>query len=220
MLQAVIFDLDGTVLDNEPEWEAAFERVVVEEGLKISGAVRQVNGWLHEPGIGLESNWRRLAEGDVERVRGLARKTSAAYWEMMGRSLRLKVGAVELVEQVKDRGWRTALATTSFWHVVEEELEELALQLAFDVTVTGEEVQVLKPDAEIYLLTVQKLEVESEECLVVEDAVAGVRAAAEAGCIAVGLESDYAPKKTLVAAGAKHTVKDLVALGGELKDLE
>ena len=55
----------------------------------------------------------------------------------------------------------------------------------------------LKPDPEIYLLTVQKLGLEPEDVLVIEDAVAGVRAGVEAGCKVIALESDYAPAKLL-----------------------
>ena len=59
------------------------------------------------------------------------------------------------------------------------------------MTVTGDEVLLPKPDPEIYLLTAQKLELEPADCLVIEDAVAGVRSAVEAGCPVVALASDY-----------------------------
>ena len=216
-VQAVIFDLDGTVLDNEPEWEEAFARVVAGNGLKVPTQVRQVNGWIHEPGIGLEPNWRRiLGEGQLERERDLARQVKDEYKSLSSGSLSLRPGVVELVEKIKERQMRTALATTSFWHVVEEELGALQLELAFDVTTTGEEVQLLKPDPEIYLLTAQKLELEPKDCLVVEDAVAGVRAAVEAGMQAVGLVSDYATEKMLKAAGAKVVVQVLSAVAESL----
>ena len=97
-------------------------------------------------------------------------------------------------------------------------MEELALQLAFDVTVTGDEVLLPKPDPEIYLLTAQKLELEPADCLVVEDAVAGVRSAVEAGCPVVALESDYAPAGILKAAGANWVVEgmgEILKLGND-----
>jgi HAD superfamily hydrolase (TIGR01509 family) len=206
-VQAVIFDLDGTVLDNEQVWEEAFARVVAGNGLKVLTAMRQVNGWVHEPGIGLEANWRRLVNAEGDQAHDLSGQVKAAYRELAQGELRLREGIGELIEKVKERGVRTALATTTFWHVVEEELELLQMELAFDVTTTGDEVVLQKPDPEIYALTAQKLEADPKECLVVEDAVAGVRAAVEAGMQAVGLVSDYAPGRMLAAAGAKPVKK-------------
>jgi len=220
MISAVIFDLDGTILDNEDSWEEAFSRVVTRTGIKVPGGLRQPNGWIHEPGIGLEPNWRRiLGGGNVEQERQLAHEVSEEYKTLVAGELFVKPGMVELIGKIKDRGWRTGLATTSFWHVVEDQLEELALQLAFDVTVTGDEILQLKPDPEIFLLAAQKLEVEPGECVVVEDAVGGVRAAVEAGMKAVGLVTDYAPKKLHLAAGAGLAAQDLTEVGQYLDDL-
>lgn len=216
MIQAVIFDLDGTVLDNEPEWETAFRAVV--DSNQLSVVSWMPNNWIHEPGIGITPNWKRLVPGRVEE---LTVETMQEYQNRIrempatGRKeLRIREGLVELVEKIKEGGWMTALVTGSSWNVVEKELEGLDLYLAFDVTTTGEEVIAQKPDPEIYLLTCQKLGLESEECVIVEDAVAGVRAGAEAGCAVIGLESEYAPKKMLLASGAKWAVEDLNGVWG------
>lgn len=201
MISAVIFDLDGTVLDNEPEWETAFRAVV--DSNQLSVVSWMPNKWLHEPGIGITPNWKRLAPEKAEEL------TVETMLEYRKADVKVRDGLVELIEQIKEKGWLTALVTGSSWNVVEKELEELALYLAFDVTTTGEEVVILKPDPEIYVLTCQKLGLEPKECVVVEDAIAGVRAGAEAGCMVIGLESDYAPEETLLAAGAKRVVADL-----------
>jgi HAD superfamily hydrolase (TIGR01509 family) len=207
MIRAVIFDLDGTVLDNEDDWDAAFMEVarrhdVAEPKLKLP------NGWWHEPGLGLEQNWWKILRDPIL-AKKLAGETAESYKVLSKeKNLRLREGSAELVQRVKDQGMMTALCTGSTWNVVEYELEQLGLYLAFDVTTTGEEVVMPKPDPEIYLLTAQKLNLEPEECLVVEDAVAGVRAAVEAGMQAVGLISDYAPEEMLRAAGAKEVIMD------------
>ncbi|MEK9200555.1 MAG: HAD family hydrolase, partial [Patescibacteria group bacterium] len=80
---------------------------------------------------------------------------------------------------------------------------------AFEVTTTGDEVLAHKPDPEIYLLTVQKLGVDPENCLVIEDSLAGVESGTTAGCQVVGLISDYATEEELKKAGAKWTVESL-----------
>jgi len=215
-LHAVIFDLDGTVLDNESEWEEAFQTVA--NKYKISKPeFLMPNSWWHEPGIGLSTNWRRMTDKVV--VDKLVSETVEVYKDL-NKSIHPREGMKEVVEKIKKRGWRTALSTSSTWSVVEIELEELGLELAFDITTTGEEVLVPKPDPEIYLLTAQKLETDPENCLVVEDAIAGVRAAKEAGCRVVGLISEYAVKTTLEAAGADYTIDNMNVLSALIDKLE
>ena len=213
MIQAVIFDLDGTVLDNESDWENAFQIVVSRSKLVVSKWME--NGWIHEPGIGITPNWRRYFPDDPDKVDKLARET----WNTYEPNLKIRDGLMDLVEKIKEKGWMTALCTGSSWNVVEKELEQLNLYLAFDVTTTGEEVALLKPDPEIYLLTAQKLGLDPEECLVVEDAIAGVRAGVEAGCKVIALESEYSPAKLLNAAGAEWVVEGFNEIVGILNKL-
>jgi beta-phosphoglucomutase len=226
MIEAVIFDLDGTVLDNEDDWEEAFAKVARKNSIKypVSNIQLQPNSWMHEPGIGLSANWKRIIQQDSilsnqDSIEELVRETVASY-RRLSKSLSLRGGIKELIEKIKEKGWRTALSTSSTWSVVEKELEQLGLELAFDITTTGEEVMMPKPDPEIYLLTAQKLETEPEDCLVIEDAVAGIRAAKEAGCLVTGLVSDYAPEKLVMAAGADYAVKnisDITSLLGKIE---
>lgn len=221
MIEAVIFDLDGTVIDSEGVWEEAFINVISQEGLKVNTVLRQNNGWIHEPGIGLETNWRRLVSGEVDEIRRLSNLTREAYKELTVDNLPpLRKGVGELIEKIKERGWQTALATSTYWYVVEEELEQLSMQLAFDVTTTAEEVLTPKPDPEIYLFTAQKLGVEPKNCIVIEDAIGGVRAGVEAGMKVVALRSDYASEKLMKSCGAWMTVESLDEIVSELNSIE
>jgi len=216
---AVIFDLDGTVIDTESLWNEVFEDVARNNRIDTSKALRMPNGWWHEPGLGILQNWRRVAEGET--AEKLARETWNLYAaRSVEEKLAIMEGVVETVQLVKDRGWMTALCTGSNWNVVEPELESLGLYLAFDVTTTGDEVVLLKPDPEIYLLTAQKLGVEPYECLVIEDAVVGVRAAVDAGMTAVGLVSGYAPERVMKSTGAKYTAPDFSEVMKIISSLE
>lgn len=210
-LEAVIFDLDGTVVLNEPDWEDAFRSVMEDYAVVYNSSMKLPNGWFHEPGIGISSNWKRYVL-DPLLVEKYTVETWKRYWQSnvdISHDLQVREGVVEIFEKTKELGKLTALCTGSSWNIVEKELEQLQLYLAFDVTTTGEEVLVQKPDPEIYLLTAQKLGVEPEECIVVEDSVAGVRSAVEAGCRVLGLVSDYAPGELLKVAGATYVVSGL-----------
>ena len=196
MISAVIFDLDGTVLDNEQKWEDAFRAV----------ARNNTQKWVHEPGIGVLPNWEKIV-GKGEEAVEMARETEEEY-RKTPESLAMN-GLESLVDAIKEKGWLTGLATGSNWNVVEEELEQLNLWLAFDVTTTGEEVLAQKPDPEIYLLTAQKLGVDPQNCVVIEDSMAGVKAGVAAGMRVVGLASEYATGEMLKKAGAKYVVEGL-----------
>lgn len=222
MIKAVIFDLDGTVLDNEGKWETAFKAIADKYQLSVADLLKQVNGWLHEPGIGLGPNWKKIVN-DADKAEKLARETWMKYWENLqteGESIKIREGLEETLQIVRKKVWMTALCTGSTWHVVEKELEELKLYMAFDITTTGEEIERQKPDPEIYTLTAQKLGVEPYECLVVEDSIAGIRAGIEAGCLVVGLASEYAPRDKMLTAGAQIVVRDFYELMGKIKELE
>ncbi len=202
MISAVIFDLDGTVLDNEEKWENAFRAVA------NSHALEWGSKWIHTPGIGVGPNWELIVNQLTSlSVDQLTRETCDEY--MRNSDVKVMDGVEELVEAVKERGWLTALATGTEWNVVEKELEQLNLWLAFDVTTTGEEVLTQKPDPEIYTLTAQKLGVGPENCVVIENSAAGVESAVAAGMRVVGLVSDYASRETLKKARAKDVVDSL-----------
>lgn len=223
MISAVIFDLDGTVIDNEGEWEQAFTQVITNNKLQITKNFQLPNGWVHEPGLGLVNNWRMILERDNKLAEKLVPETFAAYRQIMEESgvILPREGVGALIERIKEYGWITALCTGSFWTVVEPELEQLKLYGAFDVTTTGEEALMQKPDPEIFNLTAQKIGCEPEEVIVIEDAVAGIRAGAEAGMRTIGLISPYATEEVLKAAGATWTVTELeecMQILGEVKD--
>jgi len=199
MISAVVFDLDGTIIENEEIWENIFQDL----------ANIHQKDWIHEPGIGILPNWRKLVGDEIKAVK-LSQATRDRYLELkVVADAKVRAGFEDLVEVVKDRGLLTGLATGSNWDVAEDEIEKLNLVLAFDVITTGEEVVAAKPDPEIYALTCQKLGVNPDECLVIEDSLAGVESAAEAGCQVVGIVSNYASADELKSKGAKFTIDNL-----------
>lgn len=214
-IEAVIFDLDGTVLDNEPDWEQAFRTVMAK--YQIMSKFRLENGWVHEPGIGLGSNWRRVlsenGEYSFENERKLTGETVDEYQKLVGDlQVKLRNGLEEAMSAISEKNLLTALSTGSTWGIVEKELEALNLILAFGVTTTGEEVIAPKPDPEIYLLTARKLDVDPRNCLVIEDAVAGVRAAKEIEMKTACLVSGYAPETVLKSIETDFLLKDMLDL--------
>lgn len=216
----VVFDFDGTVVDNEGDWEMAFSKVLSDHDLEMPVLLKQANGWNHEPGAGLEANWKRVVEGrELVSQYSLATVSEYLSESKSMETILVRDGVDEVIEKVKEMGLITALATGNSWNMVEEELELIQLTLAFDTTTTGEEVMLAKPDPEIYLLTAQKLGIDPEECLVIEDAIVGVRAAKEAGCKVVGILTEYNSESLLKSAGADYVISDLREIIGIVEGL-
>ena len=182
---AVLFDLDGLLLDSEPVWYDVETAVVT----RLGG----VWGPEHQAaciGGTLDASCRYILELtasdlSVERLSDVLLEEMAAHFRS---SLPLHDGALELVDAVRAAGVPTALVSSSYRVLIDAALELLGAH-RFDVSVAGDEISRGKPDPEPYLTACARLGVEPRQCVVLEDAVNGVRSAEAAGCIVVAVPS-------------------------------
>lgn len=183
-LSAVIFDLDGTVLEDEDEYGKAFNKVLK------SLSVDSKTNYPQEKGIGVKENWDRLlkkyAINTEKNSTILANETQQAYLQLIS-EVTVRPGFEEFTQNLKDSGLQIALATSNTWEQVDKILDLTNLQGVFDVVTTSDEVTFNKPDPDIFTLTADKLGYEREECLVIEDSPVGILAAKRAGMKAVGI---------------------------------
>lgn len=183
-IAAVIFDLDGTVVADEDEYGAAFAKVLRSLGAKVTSS------YPHVGGIGVKENWPVLLKKykikTSKSIEQLTKETQDAYFAQIDQ-VTLKSGLREFIGQLRERGVKTALATSNASWIVEALVEKLGLQKYFDAITTGEEVRYKKPDPDTFLVTAGKLGVEQENCLVFEDSAAGIIAAQAAGMKVVGI---------------------------------
>lgn len=183
---AVIFDMDGVLVDGEPLHFQAVNELLSEEGLSISLEA-------YKPYMGTKTGWQ-----DMARDLGLRRpldEYAARYRELMLEKYRAHAvplpGARELVTSLASAGVPLAVASSSIRPWVEACLERLGLLDAFDVIVTGSEVLEGKPHPEIYLLTAKRLETPAPACLAFEDAPAGILSARAAGMTVWAVRTEY-----------------------------
>ena len=196
-LSAVLFDFNGTVLSDEDEYGAAFKKVLKGLGIEVK------SDYPHIGGIGVRENWvvflKKYKIKTEKSIKQLTSETQKAYLESFS-TIETKEGFEEFIDKLRSANTLTALATSNEWRVVEEVIERLGFEKCFDVVITAEEVTFNKPDPEIFVITADKLGVERESCLVIEDSKAGIDAAHGAGMKAIGMARDNKHAETLKEA--------------------
>ena len=180
---AVLFDMDGTLVDTEPYWiDAEFEIVEMHGGT-----------WSHEHAKALVGS-DLLDSGAYIRQHGGVDRTPTEIVEMLldrvVERIRADVpwrpGARELLGSVRSEGVDTALVTMS-WKRFSDEVVSCLPMGSFTVSVTGDEVSQGKPHPVPYLLAAERLGVRAEDCVAIEDSPTGVRSALAAGCRVIGV---------------------------------
>jgi HAD superfamily hydrolase (TIGR01509 family) len=177
-LAAVLFDMDGLLVDSEPVWSVA-------EG--------EIMEWLGGPwnldvkamciGHRVDEACQILVDvaGSSVPAAEVAERLVARMCELFREHLPLLPGAAELVDAVRAAGVRTALVSSSYRALVDAALASLGAE-RFDVTVAGDEVVEAKPAAEPYVRAAAMLGVHPADCVVVEDSLAGAMSGEAAGC--------------------------------------
>jgi len=176
-IRALLFDLDGTLVDSLGANYAAYSRALLEVGARVepeevarAAAGRQWRDFL--PAL--------LREAGVDcDPAAVARRKGELYREMVG-ELRVNSALLSLAASVGP-GMQTVLVTTSSAESVRAILRHFDLEHAFDYVITGDDVTRHKPDPEAYRLALARLQLEAQECLAFEDSDVGAASANAAG---------------------------------------
>lgn len=207
-VRAVIFDLDGVLVDSETLWDEARRNVATEAGVPWPAeATRAVQGMS-------TAEWSRyLAEkvGVPEPPERIADRVVGAMAQRYEDRLPLIPGAVEAVARLAGR-WRLGLASSSPPRLIDTVLAAPGMTGRFDVAVSTEEVEAGKPSPAVYLEAARRLGVPPGEAVAIEDSSNGLRSAHAAGLIVVALpHADFPPADDAleVAAAQVASLADL-----------
>lgn len=178
-LRAVLWDLDGTLVDSEHYHWLAWQHTMAAEGVPLTEA--QFRTSFGRRNAAFLPEWLGENAGETEIQRISDRKESYYRDLILTRGCSALPGAVEWVKRLGREGWLQAIASSAPRWNVDAVVEALRLNGCFRVIVAAEDVRVGKPDPDVFLATAQRLEVPPERCIVVEDAAPGIEAARRAG---------------------------------------
>jgi beta-phosphoglucomutase family hydrolase len=190
--RALIFDMDGTIIDNMGVHIQTWLEMLSSINIHINAEefLRRANGRTNDEIM------RMLIDPNMtdDRVQALADRKEAHYRELYRSQLKAVAGFHELIRQARARGIKLAVATSAPRENVDFVLDGLAIRSDFDVVVDAEGIEKGKPDPEIFLTTAQRLGVSPENCVVFEDSYAGLEAARRAGMTVIALATTHEAK--------------------------
>jgi HAD superfamily hydrolase (TIGR01509 family) len=211
VIDAVVFDLDGVIIDSEELWNEVRESLARERGGRWSAQAQADM-------MGMSSTeWSRylhdvvgLPEPPEEINREVVSRMLASYSER----LPLIEGAVDAVQRLATH-WRLGLASSSNRALIDRVLEVSGLAPYFEVTVSSEEVAQGKPAADVYLEAARRLGVEPARSVAIEDSSSGIRSAHAAGMHLVAIPNRAFPPPADVLALADIVLDSIAELRPE-----
>ncbi len=209
-IKALLFDLDGVIVDTAKYHYLAWKKLADELGfffseddneqLKGVSRMRSLDILLEIGEIELDDDVKiQLATQKNERYVGMIKKMPADE---------ILPGALSLLKSAKEKGYKIALGSASKNAMII--LNQLNISDLFDVIIDGNKVSKAKPNPEVFLMGANKLGVKPENCVVFEDAAAGVEAAHNGNmfCIGIGSEENLAKADILIPGFEHFTIND------------
>lgn len=210
--QAIIFDVDGLLIDSEPLWDKAREEFARSYGKTFSPEVNEsVRGRGMKDVMTIMKNDLGIG-GELE---DLIVKFRSLFYHLAleKKALRLMPGAKKLVEALSMDGKKLGIATSGHTKgKMQEILATYQLVPYFSTIVVGDQVRHGKPAPDIFLLTAKEMNLDKSECVILEDAVSGVMAAKNADIEVIGVQKDPSVAQQLHDAHADVVVSSLTDL--------
>ena len=209
MIAAVVFDMDGVIIDSEQVWDEVREELVADWGGRYSAAAQRAMMGMSSP------EWSRYMHDEL----GLPQEPDEINAEVVRRMLERYHGELPLLDGAVDAvralaaSYPLAVASSSNRPLIDAVLETAGIAECFVATVSSEEVPRGKPSPDVYLEAARRLGVAPRECAAVEDSGNGIRAAKTAGMMVIAYPNAHYPPDAETLGSADVVIEAL----GELQ---
>ncbi|OGO03598.1 MAG: hypothetical protein A2Y60_06550 [Chloroflexi bacterium RBG_13_54_9] len=188
MIKAVIFDVDGLLLDSEPIWSLADRELLKRRGIDYHDELKtKIVGKGQVESAQNVKDYYRLPDP----IDDLVRERRKLLNDLLKANLWLMPGAKELIDLLVKNNFRLAIASSQSKEIIDLTIKSFALEGKFSVIVYGDEVEHGKPGPDIFILAAERLATRPEEALVLEDSQNGAIAAKKAGMKVIVVPNQY-----------------------------
>ena len=196
MIRALLFDMDGLMIDSERVTFEGYQHVLAKENLTMSE--EKYKTLLGKPVKAVHDLFKEDygPQYDVDQIIKDVHAYIAKRFETEG--VPLKPGLVELLKYLKENNYKTIIATSSHRNRVDLIVKQAQIDQYFDDSICGDEVTKGKPNPEVFLKACQKLQVSPQDALVLEDSESGINAAYNADIKVIGIPDMKYPEEKYV----------------------
>lgn len=190
MPEAILFDMDGLMINTEPIQSKAYEVILREYGKQ---PIFYNTGVIQKVGVREKDNWEliKTAHGLEEDTAILMGKRGKIYLEILEQNLIPQPGLLDLITMLNTHNIKMAVASSSALDQIEAVLGGLGIRQHFAAVVSGQFVPRGKPYPDMFLEAAKKLAVNPKNCVVLEDAQTGVEAGKAAGAIVIAVPNEF-----------------------------
>ncbi len=214
-IEAVIFDMDGVIVDTEPLHIEAYHIFFKQLNLPADDSL------FHSfVGISIEDNIRQIIKTilneDISQTKKRIKQRNSIYIDLLkNNTLNVITGFHELLNYLHDKNITTALASSSSWEQIDIIIDKLSIRNKFSVLCSGHDVKATKPAPDIYQKTVKDLGILPSSVVAIEDSIVGVTAAKAAALQCIALKNPYMDDRKLeelsdIAVNNLHEVIDII----------
>ncbi|MBN1252019.1 MAG: hexitol phosphatase HxpB [Bacteroidales bacterium] len=212
MIEAVIFDMDGVIIDSEPMWEIAEIEIFKELGIEMT-----VDMCMEMKGRKIDEvvlHWYNIFKWNKISVNEVVEKIISKMQELISEKGEAMTGLYEILDYFKSKNLKIGLASSSKMELIDNVVDKLKIREYFNVIHSAEYEKAGKPEPDVYLRTAKKIGFKVENIIAIEDSYLGIISAKKAGMrtIAIPAENVYTDEKFLIADFKIKQLNDIFKL--------
>lgn len=200
MIKGIIFDLDDTMVNSEPLHSETWSQLLKEYSHQVNEIPKAMQ--INQMGMRVLDvvKERALYLNLNDSIETIYKRRICLFLKLAKEKLQLMPGLLSRLKILQKNRYHLAIASSGAKQYVNMVLDQFYIRNYFEVVVTGDDVTKGKPDPETYLSAAEKLYLNPNECLVIEDATKGIQSAKAAGCKCIAIENTNIPKQNLSEA--------------------